>query len=89
MDFSKFDQYLGNALYEARSVKRITQEDMAKAISKKMKKNGRTKGITRSAYSFYENGERSMPSDVFTYACEILGVDEIKVFNEACDYVKR
>ena len=89
MDFSRFDQFLGNALYEARAVQRITQEEMADAISRELKKSGKKKGITRSAYSYYEKGDRSMPSDVFTCACNILGLDENKVFNDACDYVKR
>ena len=89
MDYTKIDEYLGNALYESRSVKRLTQNDMAAAITKKMKANGRKKGITRSGYAFYEKGERSMPSYVFTYACEVLGIDEDKIFNDACDFVKR
>ena len=90
MDYSKFDQFLGNALYEARVVKKIAQEDMAKEISKRLiKDDGRKKGISQQAYSLYEKGERSMPSNIFTYACEYLKLDEIKVFNDACEYIKK
>lgn len=89
MDYTQFDRFLGNSLYEARVVQRLTQEDVAKAISKELKKHGKAKGITRSAYSFYENGERSMPTDVFSYACEFLGLNENEIFNKACDHAKR
>lgn len=88
MEFSKFDAYLGEALYQGRVSKHLTQLDMAKKISVKLKESGRKNGISRQAYSFYEKGERSMPMDVFTYACEILSIDRNKVFNEACDYIK-
>ena len=88
MDFEKFDVYLGDKLYIGRVTRRLTQDDMAKLISEKMKQHGRKKGISRQAYAFYEKGARSMPMDVFTYACEILSIDRNCTFNEACDYIK-
>lgn len=88
MEFSRFDSYLGEALFRERVVRRITQEEMAKRISVKMKEAGKKKGISRQAYAFYEKGERSMPWDVYTYACEILSIDRNKLFNEACDFIK-
>lgn len=88
MEFNKFDYYLGEAMYQARVSKHMTQGDMADLISAKMKENGRKNGITRQAYSFYEKGQRSMSMEIFTYACEVLGLDRNKVFNEACDYIK-
>lgn len=90
MNYTKFDQYLGNALFEARVVKRITQDDMKKEITRRLiAEDGRKKGISRQAYSLYEKGERSMPDNIFTYACDYLGLDEIKVFNDACEYIKK
>ena len=88
MDFNRFDAYLGEQLFRERVVRRLTQDDMAKMISVKMKEAGKKKGISRPAYAFYEKGERSMPWDVFTYACEILSIDRNKIFNEGCDYIK-
>ena len=61
---------------------------MAKRISVKLKQNGRVNGISRQAYAFYEKGERSMPMDVFTFACEILSLNRNEIFNEACDHIK-
>lgn len=88
MDFRKFDYYLGESLYQSRVSKHLTQLDMAKKISVKLKESGRKNGISRQAYSFYEKGERSMPMDVFTAACDILSLDRNRIFNEACDYIK-
>lgn len=88
MEFEKFDVYIGEKLYCERVVKRITQDEMAKRISTRMKEKGKKKGISRQAYAFYEKGARSMPMDVFTYACEILKIDRNGLFNEACDYLK-
>lgn len=88
MNFERFDVYLGDKLYVQRVTRRMTQDDMAKLISDKLKKKGRKKGISRQAYAFYEKGERSMPMDVFTCACEVLSLDRNKIFNEACDYIK-
>ena len=63
MEFSKFDEYIGDRLYCERVTKRLTQGYMAKSISNKMKANGHTKGISRQAYAFYEKGERGVMKD--------------------------
>ena len=90
MNYSKFDSYLGETIRNARVIKRITQDDMAKKISNIMKTDyGYKKGMSRAALSYYENGDRSMPDYIFTIACNILGLDEIKVFNDACEYIKK
>lgn len=89
MKFTKFDEFLGDALRDKRLLKRLKQEDMAVLISKKRKENGYKKGISKSAYSYYESGERSMPEDIYSYACDILDIDENALFNQALDYVKR
>ena len=89
MDRSFFDEYLGNALYEARVVKRITQAEMTKMTNKKWLSrpdNNRVNGFTRSTYTRYERGEISMPITYFKDACEILGLDWVQVFREAQNY---
>lgn len=88
MDFERFDVFLGDKLYIGRVTRRLTQADMAEKISAKLKENGRKKGISRQAYAFYEQGARSMPMDVFTYACDILSLNRNEIFNEALDKLK-
>lgn len=88
MKFEKFDVFLGDKLYCARVVKRLTQDEMAKLISTKLRNSGRKKGISQQSYAYYEKGERSMPWDVFTFACDILELNRNEIFNEACDYIK-
>ena len=88
MDYRKADTYIGEVFYRERVIRRLTQGDMAKMISSKMKAKGAKKGISRQAYAFYEKGERSMPMDIYGYTCEILSLDKYKLFNDACDYLK-
>ena len=88
MKLEKFDIYIGDKLYCARVVKRITQAEMAKMITDRLRENGKRRGVSQQAYAYYEKGARSMPWDVFTYACEILLLDRNAIFNEACDYLK-
>lgn len=82
------DKFLGNAIFEARVVRRLTQEDMAKAISEIMIENGKKKGISRQAYNCYELGNRSMPDVVFQSACKYLGLNWKTIFNEALEQLK-
>ena len=89
MDYTKADEFIGDKLYCARVVRRLTQKDMAELISIKMKESGKQRGISRQAYAFYEKGERSMPMEVFTIACEILSLNRNQIFNEALDSIKR
>ena len=89
MDFNNFDAYIGDKLYIARVTKRLTQDDVAKRISTRLKEKGtRKNGISRQAYAFYEKGERSMPMDVYACACEVLSLDKYEVFNSALDSIK-
>lgn len=84
MDYSLFDKYLGEQLQEKRLEKRMTQEVMAKLISQFLiNEKDKKKGISQQAYAFYENGQRSMPSSVFHYACFILGLNEVEAFEKA------
>ena len=89
MDRRLFDRYLGNALYEARVVKRITQSEISKKANEvwlnKYSPN-RKKGASRSTYTRYESGEISMPMGFFKSACDVLGLDWRKVFSEAQHY---
>ena len=89
MDYTKIDEYIGDKLYCARVVRRLTQKDMADLITLKMKETGKKKGISRQAYAFYEKGERSIPMEVFTIACEVLSLNRNQIFNDALDSIKR
>lgn len=84
MDYTLFDKYIGEQLYQARIDNGLTQDDMANRISDYLKRDKTKKnGISRQAYAFYENGDRSMPETIYHYSCLILGLDEDKVFNKA------
>ncbi|MDE6307286.1 MAG: helix-turn-helix domain-containing protein [Bacteroidales bacterium] len=54
-----------------RETARYTQEELAKAI-----------GITRSAYSNYESGEREVPYDVIEKVSDFFGCDMTLLFEE-------
>ena len=84
MDYTKFDKYIGEQLMEARLSKRMTQATITKLISYDlMTKEKKAKGISYQAYAHYENGERSMPSNIFIYACNALDLNPNKVFKNA------
>lgn len=87
MEYKKLDEYIGNELYKARVVKRITQVQIVNTINKKLEKNGLS--ITRQAYSYYEHGMYSIPQGVFQIACKELGLDWKEVFSEAVEYMKK
>lgn len=86
MEYKKIDEYIGNELYKARVVKRITQEQITEIINKKLKKFDIS--ITRQSYSYYERGEVSIPQGVLEVVCDELGLDWKKIFTEAVDYMK-
>ena len=88
MEFNKFDIEIGKRLYEARVLKRLTQEQASVLISQCMKQQGFKKGISRQAYAFYESGKRSMPLEVYKVACNILDINYVETFNRACDALK-
>jgi transcriptional regulator with XRE-family HTH domain len=57
-------------LKKLRTISAYTQEEIATAL-----------GITRSAYSNYESGEREMPLDVLEKAAKLFGC-ELHIFFE-------
>lgn len=59
-------------LKKMRETARYTQADVARAI-----------GITRSAYSNYESGEREVPYDVLENASDFFGCDMTLLFDES------
>lgn len=90
MDFKKFDTYIGNSLYDARVLKRLTQPQLAELISKRLKAIGKRKnGISRQRYATYEKGEISMPEDIYDVVCEILNIDRNDLFNRAIEQLKK
>lgn len=59
-------------LKKLRETGRYTQAEVAQAI-----------GITRSAYSNYESGEREVPYDVLESASDFFGCDMTLLFDES------
>ncbi len=58
-------------LKKLREAARYTQEDIAQAL-----------GITRSAYSNYESGEREAPYDLLEKVSDLFGCDMYILFEE-------
>lgn len=58
-------------LKKLREAARYTQDEVAQAL-----------GITRSAYSNYESGERESPYDVLEKASDFFGCDMYVLFDE-------
>ena len=58
-------------LKKLRETARYTQEETAQAL-----------GITRSAYSNYESGDREIPYDVLEKASDFFGCDMTTLFEE-------
>ena len=68
----------------------MSLQELSKMISQQMtKKYGYKKGISYQALAFYEKGERSMPEHVFSIACKLLDLDEVLLFNEGLEYIKK
>ena len=89
MDRRYFDESLGNSLYEARVLKRLTQEQLTENANKIWLKEfepNRKNGCSRSVYVRYEKGEVSMPINFYKAACKALGIDWIETFRKAQDY---
>lgn len=87
MDYKKMDEYIGNALFEARVVKRITQEEITDKINTEIMKKGQKK-ISRQTYANYEHGIYSIPQGTLEVACNILSLDWKKVFVDACNFME-
>lgn len=70
------DKIIADNLKKLRETARYTQEEVAQAL-----------GITRSAYSNYEAGEREVPYDVIEKAGDFFGCDMADMFesNENID----
>ena len=65
------DKIIARNLKKLRETARYTQEDVANAL-----------GITRSAYSNYEAGEREVPFDVIEKASDFFGCEMTLIFEE-------
>lgn len=65
------DKIIARNLKKLREVARYTQDEVAQAI-----------GITRSAYSNYESGDREVPYDVIEKASDFFGCDMAALFEE-------
>lgn len=69
------DKIIAKNIKKLRETARYTQEEVAKAL-----------GITRSAYSNYESGEREIPYDIIERASDFFGCEMVLLFDEN-DYV--
>lgn len=65
------DNIIARNLKKLREAARYTQNDVANAV-----------GVTRSAYSNYESGEREVPYDVIEKASDFFGCDMTLLFEE-------
>lgn len=65
------DKTIARNLKKLRETARYTQDDVAQAL-----------GITRSAYSNYESGDREVPYDVIEKASDLFGCDMTMLFEE-------
>lgn len=65
------DKAISQNLKKLRETARYTQDEVAQAL-----------GITRSAYSNYESGEREMPYNIIEKASDFFGCDMTVLFEE-------
>lgn len=65
------DKNISRNLKKLRETARYTQDEVAHAL-----------GITRSAYSNYESGDRVMPYDVIEKASDFFGCDMMVLFED-------
>ena len=65
------DKTIARNLKKLRETARYTQDEVAQAL-----------GITRSAYSNYESGDREVPYDVIEKASDFFGCDMTVLFEE-------
>lgn len=65
------DRIIARNIKKLREISRYTQSEVAQAL-----------GITRSAYSNYESGDREMPYDIIEKASDFFGCDMTALFEE-------
>lgn len=65
------DKTISRNLKKLRETARYTQEEVANAL-----------GVTRSAYSNYESGDREVPYDIIEKASDFFGCDMIVLFGD-------
>ena len=65
------DKTIARNIKKLREIARYTQDEAAQAL-----------GITRSAYSNYESGDREMPYDVIEKASDFFGCEMTMLFEE-------
>ena len=65
------DKIIARNIKKLRETARYTQDEIAQAL-----------GVTRSAYSNYESGDREVPYDVIEKASDFVGCDMAVLFEE-------
>lgn len=72
MNYKIIDIYVGNEIKVKRKEQKISVRAMAEYL-----------GISRASYSFYENADRSMPTNIYVKCCDKLQIDYIDLFERA------
>lgn len=72
MDYTIIDIYIGKVLRDHREKLHLSIREVSERT-----------GIKKSSYSYYENGDRSMPMPVFKKLCEFYGLNYIDLMKEA------
>lgn len=90
MDYTKFDEYIGKELYQARVKKKLTQDKITKLINYELITtfNWSKNPIARQSYVQYELGQRSMPDTIFRATCNVLNLNASEVFETANEKFK-
>ena len=89
MDRRYFDEYIGDAFYKGRVVRRLSQERFVEITNKlwlEKYEPKRKKGCSRSVYARYESGDVSMPIGFYKAGCDVLEMDWINLFEDATKY---
>lgn len=72
------DKYISNVIKTKRIEKQIGLTELADSLD-----------ISKQRYFWYENGERSLPLDLYFKICKILDIDDEQLFTEAQDYMRK
>lgn len=70
-NITDMDKIIARNIKKLRETARYTQDEVAQAL-----------GVTRSAYSNYESGDREVPYDVIEKASDFFGCDMTVLFEE-------
>lgn len=85
MNYKKIDENIGNLIYQARVVKRITQEELTNYVNASIKEEDGISPITRQSLSYYEHGINSIPQGILEIVCKKLNLNWKDVYRKAVE----